>query len=74
LGAALLKRLLNCCLLDSRVIGMRSSTVVCRGRMPWMGSLVGREPAARAEADRLRIRVEELTEQLAMRKSRFRVW
>src|ERR1035438_9133382 len=48
---------------------MWSSTVVCRGRRPRMGSLIEelrrREEAARAEADRLRARIEELTEELA---------
>jgi hypothetical protein len=48
---------------------MRSSTFVCRGRRPWMGSLVEelrrREAAARAEADRLRGRIEELADDLA---------
>src|SRR5258708_29144582 len=48
---------------------MRSSTVVCRGRRPRMGSLIEelkrREAAARAEADRLRTRIEELSGDLA---------
>src|ERR1035438_10150526 len=48
---------------------MWSSTVVCRGRRPRMGSLIEelrrREEAARAEAGRLRARIEELTEELA---------
>src|ERR1017187_2474898 len=48
---------------------MWSSTVVCRGRRPRMGSLIEelkrREAAARAEADRLRGRIEELSGDLA---------
>src|SRR5487761_1397482 len=47
---------------------MWSSTVVYGGRRP-MGSLIEelgrREAAARAESDRLRARIEELTEELA---------
>jgi hypothetical protein len=43
-----------------------------------MGSLIEelrrREAAARAEADRLRARVEELTEELGRQKSRSRGW
>jgi hypothetical protein len=43
-----------------------------------MGSLIEelrrREAAARAEADRLRARIEELTEDLPGRKSRSRGW
>src|SRR5260370_41772262 len=48
---------------------MWSSTVVCRGRRSRMGSLIEelkrREAAARAEADRLRARIEELSGDLA---------
>src|ERR1039457_269875 len=48
---------------------MWSSTVVCMGRRPRMGSLIEelkrREAAARAEADRLRARIEELSGDLA---------
>jgi hypothetical protein len=48
---------------------MWSSTVVCRRRRPWIGSLIEelnrREAAGRAEADRLRSRIEEFAEELA---------
>src|ERR1700693_464320 len=48
---------------------MWSSTVGCRGRRLRMGSLIEelkrREAAARAEADRLRARIEELSGDLA---------
>jgi hypothetical protein len=48
---------------------MWSPAVVCRGRRPQTGSLIEelrrREAAARAEADRLRSRIEELSEELA---------